>query len=277
MQKKKWILVAVIIVGLLFLFRACTNQATKELVKSVSLHRVTISSFKPEYETVSTVIAKNDTRYPIEGLVVKQYVRLGESIKKNDKLFMYSSMGNEVVVKSKSSGVVSELNEAYVAIADGTMQLQFDLPQKYINNVRINQTIQLANETGNWQGEIVEISSVAVNKNGVEYYLVYADISNQSTLKLGMEVDVKLTMSEISSVVMIPLTATIQLNGKIYVVKKSWLEHPLELLPEDYVIVEALGTADSMIAVESTELLDVDICIFSGISSDFVKELVKGL
>ena len=277
MKNRKWIFLVVIIVGLLFLFKACTGQATKELVKSVSLHRVESSSFRPVYETMSTVIAKNDTRYPIEGLLVKYYVRLGEKVKKGDKLFKFSSMGKELVVKSKNSGIVSELNEGYVAIADGTMQLQFDLPQQYVTNASINQTIQLSNETGTWQGEIIEISNVAVNKNGVEYYLVYVDVSNQSTLRLGMEVDIKLTMSEVANVVMVPVMATIQLNGKIYVIKKSWLEHPLELLPEDYAVIEVLGTNDSMIVVENTELRDVDICVFSGISSDFIKELVKGL
>ena len=276
-KKKKWILGVILVIGVFLSFRACTSQATKELVKSVSLHRVEDADFSPEYDAIAIVVAKNETRYPIEGMLVKYYVHLGDVVKKGDKLFMFSSMGKDIVIKSKSPGIVSELNEGFVAIADDNMQLQFDLPQQYLGSVSIGQTIQATNDTNMWQGEITEISGVIVNKNGVEYHGAYADISSQSTLKLGMEVDVKITMNTISDATMVPLAATIQVNGQIYVIKKSWLEHPLELLLDDYVIVKAIGTTESMLVLDGGQLQEVDICVFSGISSDFIKELVKGL
>ena len=278
MNRKMMISVAVIVI-LVIGFKACSNQAVNELVNSIELHEVQATTYTPMYEVESSVIARNATRHPIEGPLVNSYVIAGERVEKGDKLFMYKSFDGDIVVNSRISGIVYEMNEGYVSIASETdISVLISVPKQYVDEFEVGKQIVISSESDKWFGEVSEISSIASNVGGVEKYDVHILCDKGSNLKFGTKVKIIVELNEVEGVLSIPINASIESEGKVYVVYDKWLDNPMALNVTDYYEVDVIDVDKTSLIVKKMEELEGKvICIFKGISTEFIGELFKGI
>jgi len=276
---RKFVILVVVIMVLVVSFKACSNQAVNELVNSIELHKVQGTNYTPMYEVESSVIARNATRHPIEGPLVNSYVIVGERVEKGDKLFMYKGFDGDIVVNSRISGLVYEMNEGYVSIAsEMDVSVLISVPKQYVAEFEVGKQIVISCESDKWFGEVSEISSIASNVGGVEKYDVYILCDKGSNLKFGTKVKVIVELNEVEGVLSIPINASIEFEGKMYVVDEKWLDNPMALNGTDYYEVDVIDIDKTSLIVNKREELEGKvICIFRGISTDFIKEMFKGI
>lgn len=269
---KKWILVLVVVIIVIGLGKGCMKEANKELLQSVSLTTIEIGTFEQTYETLGKIVPKQSVHQPIEGPILKTYVKVGDEVKKNDALIKYQWGKEEKTLKSKLSGVVYSLTQQEIElVAKEQLWLWFEVPQSIQEQIKEKQVVHLQNKSA----EIESIAKVAHQGKEGNCYDVYASLSSFEDVMANQEVNVTISINDYLDVYILPSDAVLTLNGTSYVIKEQWLNHPMEIRPEDWIQVSVLGMQNGKVVIAKQDSLQERVCVFSGISLSFIQELLR--
>lgn len=270
LKNKRWMIIFLVLFVMVGLWKGCGVVANKELLASVSLHEVNQESFEQVYQTRGVVEGKTVVRYPIAGVFTQAFVKVGDVVKNKERLVSYQIGDVTKELVSKMDGIVSEVNEGYVEIVEqGALWLKIQVPSRHIDKIAIGDKVQVQE----FEGKIVEIANVPSYKQSENYYDVYVSIEKGS-LSLGEEVDVIVKVETFNSVYKVPFDAVVSGDLEEYVIKKSWLEHPMELLDSDKMVVNVIGVEQDFLVIQSDEAINEEICVFSGLSLSFIQEML---
>ncbi|MDD6467285.1 MAG: hypothetical protein PUF50_03785 [Erysipelotrichaceae bacterium] len=271
LQRRKWMIVIIVVIVMIGLGKGCMNQANKELLQSVSLTTAELGQYEKKYQTMGKVMPKQSLHQPIEGSIIRQYVKEGDMVKKNDPLLKYQWQDQEKTLKAKQDGVVYAITSMDVEIVSlDSLWIWFEVPQAVKDELQLQQKVQVNQKTA----EICSISNLSSHENE-NYYDVYACFDEKESLFLHQEVEVELLSFQKEEVYLLPLNAVIEQNGHSYVVMEQWTKHPMELRLEDYIEVTVIGMQDGKVVVKKNVQLQQPVCLFSSLSYSFIQELIR--
>ncbi|MDI3481039.1 MAG: HlyD family secretion protein [Tepidanaerobacteraceae bacterium] len=140
---------------------------------------------------------------PIDGTIIEQNVREGDLIK----------------VSNNSS---SSSNEAAAVIVDySKMQVVLSIDELDINKVKVGMPVKITSDAvpGEvFEGTVEKIADEGTSQNNVSTFDVTVTMDKTPKLKAGMTVDAELTVAKKQNVLMLPIAAVQQKDGKSYVI-----------------------------------------------------------
>ena len=259
-----------VVAVLLGIWKGCEGIANRELMDSITLYEPRQEHYEKMYQTLGRVVSQKEVRIPIEGMVVECLVQVGDVVEKDTVLVKYRVGKDTKKLICGMQGIVCEVNEQFIAIVHpDDLWLQVSLPMKYSSSVRLQDEVDVKGNKG-W---IEKISSVASYKHDENYFDVF--VGFDEVLSLFEEVEVKMCVERLDCVYRIPMEAVIRCKNKDYVIKEAWLRDTYELDIDDVVMVDVVGVEDGYVVVNSEEVLDDSLCVFEGLSLEFIEKMLE--
>jgi HlyD family secretion protein len=139
---------------------------------------------------------------PIDGTIIEQNVREGDLIK-------------------LSTGSSSSSEPAAVIVDYSKMQVVLSIDELDINKVELGMPVKITSDAvpGEvFEGKVENIADEGKSQNNVATFDVTVTMDKTPKLKAGMTVDAELTVAKKQNVLMLPIAAIQQQNGKSYVI-----------------------------------------------------------
>ena len=130
-NRKRVLVVFLVVVMVLGLWKGCEGLANKELLDSISLYMPQQENYEKMYQTLGKVVSKKEVRILVEGMVVDRLVQVGDVVKKDDVLLVYKVNQKSKKLLSSVDGIVCEVNEQFVSIVkDEDLWIQVAVPMR---------------------------------------------------------------------------------------------------------------------------------------------------
>jgi HlyD family secretion protein len=139
---------------------------------------------------------------PIDGTIIEQNVREGDLIK-------------------LSTGSSSSSEPAAVIVDYSKMQVVLSIDELDINKVELGMPVKITSDAvpGEvFEGTVEKIADEGTSQNNVATFDVTVTMDKTPKLKAGMTVDAELTVAKKQNVLMLPIAAIQQKDGKSYVI-----------------------------------------------------------
>lgn len=176
---------------------------TSDLAMELDQKRTAVELAALEVEDLKQQVADLVVRSPIDGIVIEQNLQEGEEV---------------------TAGTADSAAKEPAAIIENRTQMQVTLPidELDIGKIKIGlpATVQVeAAQGSDLQGTVTAIAETGVDQNNVSTFDVTVTIGNntEAQLKTGMTADVTIHVAQKNDVLLLPLAAVQQRNGKSYV------------------------------------------------------------
>jgi multidrug efflux pump subunit AcrA (membrane-fusion protein) len=209
------------------------------------------------------IVSAKTTEYGFTGSFNTSYVSVGDVVNAKDDLGKYVNlMGQTRVVETKVDGIViavpGSFSTTWVIADPNDLQMSVQISEKDIAKIEIGQSAQIFVDA---LAITVEgtVSDISFFGNTTADYTTYTVILNFSKgefpIFLGMTGSGKIQISALNDVLLVPVDALIEEDGKYYLLDEAWLETPSRPQREFYVEV-TLGAADIRFAEVSAAGLE---------------------
>ncbi|MFO7636924.1 MAG: hypothetical protein R6W96_06420 [Clostridia bacterium] len=261
--KKKTVIILVIVAVVLLVL----------ILTGVSMIRSIRTTTQGNYEIIS--VGRGDISYTavgsgrvtsadvknaiFSGAVTQSFVSTGDYVKKGDRLCEYTDLqGQTRILTSPHEGVVSAIQpSAYEISGLGQLQMNIQVTEKQVFSMeKGQQAFIFIDALGmEFDGEVSRISMLGRMAGDYSVFDVMVKLNQwNEDIFLGMTGSARICIEKKTDVVIIPLDALIEADGKRYVLQRSWLDNPTRPQSEYYVGIKT-GLSDAFFV----EVLEGDI------------------
>ncbi|AEE96695.1 efflux RND transporter periplasmic adaptor subunit [Mahella australiensis] len=168
---------------------------------------------------------------PIGGVIITQNVEEGDNVNDISQASSSSSNDQQSALSSNissplnsSSGSVSSTSKGNVAatIADvGKFQVSIAVDELDINKIKVGQKAVITADAlpdQSFVGEVIDVEDQGTSQNGVTTYDVTVAFDRVQDMKTGMTADVEIIAAQKDNIVIVPIEAVMERNGKKFVI-----------------------------------------------------------
>jgi hypothetical protein len=265
-SKRRFIILGVLVLLLVLGFVGFNNlrdTAKKNLVASATIYKVEKTDLMIYSFAKGKIVSADSTEYSFTGSLSSNLVGLGDMVVKGTDLGKYTNMLNQTkLVESKVSGIVTQVPSSFSntwVISDADkLQMSVQISEKDIAKITLNQQafVYIDALKVTVEGEVTDINYLGNTTADYTTYTVTVsfDKANQPIF-LGMTGSGKIEISANRDILVVPVEALIESNGKTYLLDKAWLADVSK--PEtDFYIEVTVGVADINYAQVSADNLE---------------------
>ena len=244
------IVVLIIVLGAVGLNRL-RNQAKKNIIASAQVYKIEKSDLIIYSFAKGKIVSAETTDYSFTGSLSSNLVGLGDKVVKGTDLGKYTNiMGQTRLVESKISGIVTQVpssfNNTWVISNPDKLQMSIQISEKDIAKVTLNQQafVYIDALKVSVEGKVTDINYLGNTTSDYTTYTVTVSFEKASQpIFLGMTGSGKIEISANRNVLIVPVEALIEKNGKYYVLDKAWLQDVTKAQSNFYIEV-TIGVVD---------------------------------
>lgn len=260
---------AVFLIAAGFLFSSMGVRKIREDTYAVTPESVLYAG---KYYTSGTVFPQDPVTLKIPGNVKKWLVREGEKIDNGAQICVYTEEGAEKTFKSTSSGIVLQMDEQEIRIANPKkLGVSFEIPSSLRNTLAIGDKIL----AGGREAKISFLSGIAKNDSAQGVYEAEASLPSGADETIGSVLPLEIRKGEETTVWKVSEDCVIRSRGKDYVFYPSWLSHVTDLKAKDYAAAKILHYEDGYYYMEPVS--GGTILKLSEFTREYLSELVGKL
>lgn len=177
--------------------------------QNIEKQQLSLEQAKLDYASITDQINDLIVRSPIDGTVMEQNMDEGDIVQDT------SSSGSSGSSQSSSSSGVAAV------IADfSSMSVVISVDELDVNKIKTGMPAKLTAEAvpgKTFNGVVEQIAEQGVNQNNTATFDVTIKLKKDPELKVGMTMDAELTVAKAENVLMLPINAIQQRDGKSYV------------------------------------------------------------
>jgi hypothetical protein len=244
-------------------FNNLRDTANKNLVASATLYKVEKTDLIIYSFAKGKIVSADSTEYSFTGALSSNLVGLGDKVVKGTDLGKYTNLLNQTkLVESKVSGIVTQVPSSFsntwiISDAD-KLQMSVQISEKDIAKITLNQQafVYIDALKVTVEGEVTDINYLGNTTADYTTYTVTVSFDKADyPIFLGMTGSGKIEISANRDILVVPVEALIESNGKTYLLDKAWLEDVSK--PEtDFYIEVTVGVADINYAQVSADNLE---------------------
>ncbi len=256
------VIVAIIIIGAIG-FNNLRDTAKKNLVASATVYKVEKNDLIIYSFAKGKIVSADSTEYTFTGSLSENLIGLGDKVVKGTDLGKYTNlMGQTKLVESKISGIVTQIptsfNNGWVISDADKLQMSVQISEKDIAKITLNQQafVYIDALKVTVEGGVTDINYLGNTTADYTTYTVTVSFEKADyAIFLGMTGSAKIEISANRDILSVPIEALIELNGKTYLLDKSWLDD-VSKPQADFYIEVTVGVADINYAQVSAEGLE---------------------
>jgi hypothetical protein len=265
-SKRKFIILGVLalllVLGVVG-FNNLRDTAKKNLVASATVYKVEKSDLIIYSFAKGKIVSADTTEYSFTGSLSSNLVGLGDMVVKGTDLGKYTNMmGQTKLIESKVSGIVTQVPSSFSntwVISDADqLQMSVQISEKDIAKIILNQQafVYIDALKVTVEGEVTDINYLGNTTADYTTYTVTVSFEKaDQPIFLGMTGSGKIEISANRDILVVPVEALIESNGKTYLLDKAWLEDVSK--PEtDFYIEVTVGVADINFAQVTADNLE---------------------
>jgi hypothetical protein len=265
-SKRKFIILGVLalllVLGVVG-FNNLRDTAKKNLVASATVYKVEKSDLIIYSFAKGKIVSADTTEYSFTGSLSSNLVGLGDMVVKGTDLGKYTNMmGQTKLIESKVSGIVTQVPSSFSntwVISDADqLQMSIQISEKDIAKITLNQQafVYIDALKVTVEGEVTDINYLGNTTADYTTYTVTVSFEKaDQPIFLGMTGSGKIEISANRDILVVPVEALIESNGKTYLLDKAWLEDVSK--PEkDFYIEVTVGVADINFAQVTADNLE---------------------
>lgn len=241
------LIVALGVVG----FNRLRNQAKKNIVASAQIYKIEKSDLIIYSFAKGKIVSAETTEYSFTGSLSSNLVGLGDKVVKGTDLGKYTNiMGQTRLIESKISGIVTQVpisfNNAWIISNPNKLQMSVQISEKDIAKVTLNQQafVYIDALKVSVEGKVTDINYLGNTTSDYTTYTVTVSFDKATQpIFLGMTGSGKIEISANRNILVVPVEALIEKNGKYYVLDKAWLQD-VSKAQADFYIEVTVGVAD---------------------------------
>ncbi|NTW95338.1 MAG: hypothetical protein HGB31_01795 [Erysipelotrichaceae bacterium] len=265
-SKRRFIILGVLALLLVLGFVGFNNlrdTAKKNLVASATIYKVEKTDLIIYSFAKGKIVSADSTEYSFTGSLSSNLVGLGDMVVKGTDLGKYTNMLNQTkLIESKVSGIVTQVPSSFSntwVISDADkLQMSVQISEKDIAKITLNQQafVYIDALKVTVEGEVTDINYLGNTTADYTTYTVTVSFDKaDQPIFLGMTGSGKIEISANRDILVVPVEALIESNGKTYLLDKAWLEDVSK--PEkDFYIEVTVGVADINFAQVSADNLE---------------------
>lgn len=256
------VLALILVLGVIG-FNNLRETANKNLVASATLYKVEKTDLIIYSFAKGKIVSADSTEYSFTGALSSNLVGLGDKVVKGTDLGKYTNLLNQTkLVESKVSGIVTQVPSSFsntwiISDAD-KLQMSVQISEKDIAKITLNQQafVYIDALKVTVEGEVTDINYLGNTTADYTTYTVTVSFDKADyPIFLGMTGSGKIEISANRDILVVPVEALIESNGKTYLLDKAWLEDVSK--PEtDFYIEVTVGVADINYAQVSADNLE---------------------
>jgi len=271
-SKRKFIIIGFIALLLVFGFVAFNNlrdTAKKNLVASATLIKVEKSDLIIYSFAKGKIVSAESTEYSFTGSLSSKLVGLGDKVVSGTELGKYiNQFGQTKVVLSDISGVVTQIPSSFsnswiVSNAD-KLQMSVQISEKDISKITLNQQafVYIDALKVTVEGVVTDINYLGNTTADYTTYTVTVSFDKaDQPIFLGMTGSGKIEISANRDILVVPVEALIESNGKVYLLDSAWLLD-VSQKESDFYIEVTVGVADiNFVQVSADNLENKEVVI----------------
>jgi len=265
-SKRRFIILGVLALLLVLGFVGFNNlrdTAKKNLVASATIYKVEKTDLMIYSFAKGKIVSADSTEYSFTGSLSSNLVGLGDMVVKGTDLGKYTNMLNQTkLIESKVSGIVTQVPSSFSntwVISDADkLQMSVQISEKDIAKITLNQQafVYIDALKVTVEGEVTDINYLGNTTADYTTYTVTVSFDKaDQPIFLGMTGSGKIEISANRDILVVPVEALIESNGKTYLLDKAWLDDVSK--PEkDFYIEVTVGVADINFAQVSADNLE---------------------
>ena len=244
------ILAVVIVAGATFVSNA-QKQARQSLIDSTRVVSVERGDLTLYTLAKGKIVTAKSTEYGFTGTLSTNYVQVGDRVSARDDLGKYVNlMGQTRIIETKVAGIViavpGNFSTTWVIADPNNLEMSVQISEKDIAKVEIGQNAQIFVDALaiTVDGTVTDISYFGNTTADYTTYTVTLSFSKgDSPIFLGMTGSGKIQVNAYADVLLVPVDALIEEDGKYYLLDEAWLDEPQKRQKDFYTEV-TLGAAD---------------------------------
>jgi hypothetical protein len=244
------IVVLIVVLGVVG-FNRLRNQAKKNIVASAQIYKIEKSDLIIYSFAKGKIVSAETTEYSFTGSLSSNLVGLGDKVVKGTDLGKYTNiMGQTKLIESKISGIVTQVpssfDNTWIISNPNKLQMSVQISEKDISKVTLNQqaSVYIDALKISVDGKVTDINYLGNTTSDYTTYTVTVSFDKaDQPIFLGMTGSGKIEISANRSILVVPVEALIQKDGKYYVLDKAWLQD-VSKAQSDFYIEVTVGVAD---------------------------------
>lgn len=176
-----------------------------DLKINIEKQRIALEQAQIDYESKLIQVEDLRVRAPIDGLLLEQDVVEGDVIRSSD---------------SSSQTSKSATTPAAVIVDYDKMSVVIAVDELDINKVEVGMPVKFTAEaipSKTFEGFVEKISDLGVNQNNTATFDVTTALNKSQELKMGMTMDVEISVAKKENVLLLPIAGVQQRNGRSFV------------------------------------------------------------
>jgi hypothetical protein len=259
-----WTIIVIVLIGGGWMFVNNAQQAARQsLIDSTRIVSVERGDLTLYTLAKGKIVTAKTTEYGFTGTLSTNYVSVGDQVSPREDLGKYVNlMGQTRIIETKVAGIViavpGNFSNTWVIADPNNLQMSVQISEKDIAKVEIGQSAQVFVDAlaVTVEGTVTDISFFGNTTADYTTYTVTLSFSKgEYPIFLGMTGSGKIEVNRFEDVLLVPVDALIEEDGKYYLLEKAWLDQPQKPQRDFYVEV-TLGAADIRFAEVSGDNLE---------------------
>jgi len=247
-----WVgIIAVVVVGAVAFINNAQRNARQALVDSTQVVNVERGDLTLFTLAKGKIVTAKTTEYGFTGTFSSTNVSVGDRVSARDDLGKYVNlMGQTRIIETKVAGIViavpSNFSNPWVIADPDNLEMSVQISEQDIAKVEIGQTAQIFGDALaiTVDGTVTDISYFGnTTADYTTYTVTLSFAKGENPIFLGMTGSGKIQVEAFENVLLVPVDALIEDNGKYYLLEEAWLDQPNRPQRDFYVEV-TLGAAD---------------------------------